>query len=202
MKVLRSSIFRAVCAIAVGVLLVKYPDSTVTWLTVAIGVLFLLSGVLSCLTYIGATRQSKNVIITDADGRTVYSERPAPPIVGIGSVVLGFMLAITPGTFVSGLMYVLGAILILGAVNQLMALLAARRICRVPLALWVCPSIVLLTGILVITKPLASASLSLVILGWCSLLYGVTEAINSLKLYALRKRFEKTNSDAIAKIEK
>ena len=35
MKILQSSFFRAICAIAVGILLIKYPDNTVTWITVA-----------------------------------------------------------------------------------------------------------------------------------------------------------------------
>lgn len=40
MKVIHSSIFRAVCAIIVGVLLIQYREQTVTWITIAIGVLF------------------------------------------------------------------------------------------------------------------------------------------------------------------
>ena len=42
MKIFQSSIFRALCAIAVGVLLIKFPDDGVTWITRAIGVLFLI----------------------------------------------------------------------------------------------------------------------------------------------------------------
>ena len=47
MKILQSSVFRAICAIAIGILLIKYPDNTVTWITIAIGILFLLSGIIS-----------------------------------------------------------------------------------------------------------------------------------------------------------
>ena len=43
MKVIHSSIFRAVCAIIVGVLLIQYREQTVTWITIAIGVLFAVS---------------------------------------------------------------------------------------------------------------------------------------------------------------
>ena len=49
MKIFQSSIFRAVCAIVVGALLIKYPDEGVTWLTVAIGILFLLSGIIALI---------------------------------------------------------------------------------------------------------------------------------------------------------
>ena len=43
MRILQSSVFRALCAIIIGVLLIKFPDNTVKGITVAIGVLFLVS---------------------------------------------------------------------------------------------------------------------------------------------------------------
>ena len=56
MKVLRSSIFRAVCAIVVGALLVKYREQTVTWITVLIGVIFFVSGIIRITAWYSAKR--------------------------------------------------------------------------------------------------------------------------------------------------
>ena len=57
---------------------------------------------------------------------------------------------------------------------------------------------VLLVGLYVIIKPMESAALPLVILGWCSLLYGLTEIINSWKIYSWKKQVEKSaNNDLI-----
>ena len=53
MKVIQSSLFRSVSAILVGVLVIKYREQAVTWITICIGVLFFLSGVISCATYYG-----------------------------------------------------------------------------------------------------------------------------------------------------
>ena len=50
MKVIHSSFFRAICAIIVGALLIQYREQTVTWITIAVGVLFFLSGVISVFT--------------------------------------------------------------------------------------------------------------------------------------------------------
>ena len=58
MKVIQSSLFRALCAIIVGALLIQYREQTVTWITIAIGVLFFLSGVFSLLSYMSAKRSS------------------------------------------------------------------------------------------------------------------------------------------------
>jgi len=63
---------------------------------------------------------------------------------------------------------------------------------KVSFAFWICPTLILLTGLYVILRPMETATLSLQILGWCSLLYGVTELINSLQIWRIRKMAEKT----------
>ena len=126
-KILQSSVFRALCAIVIGALLIQFPDNTVKGITVAIGVLFLISGVISCVTYFWSKRYVSEYKIYDAEGKLLSGEQPTFPIVGIGSAILGLILALTPTAFVSALMYIIGAILILGAVNQFMNLIGARR---------------------------------------------------------------------------
>lgn len=183
MKILRSAVFRAICAIVTGILLINNPDSTVRGITIAIGVMFLVSGVISCATHLNARKNSAGAEIYDADGRLIASPRPPFPLVGIGSILLGLILAVIPDTFVKSLMYVLGALIILGAINQFIALAGARRVFRVPAWFWVCPSVILITGIFVMVKPMDSATVPLLILGWCLLFYGVTECVNAVKIY-------------------
>lgn len=187
MKLFQSSIFRALCAIIVGVLLIKFPKDGVTWLTIAIGALFLLSGIIAVVAYMNARKHASEYTIIDRQGRVISGSQPTFPIVGAGSIILGLTLTLAPGTFVNGLMYILGAIMILGGLNQLMALISIRRLGNVPLGFWIAPSLILLTGLFVILKPMQSAELPLLILGWCSLLYGVTELINAIKIHAIRK---------------
>ena len=198
MKILQSSFFRSICAIAVGILLIKYPDNTVTWITVAIGVLFFLSGIISLVVYLNARKHVSEYKITDADGNVVAGERPTFPIVGIGSIILGAILAMTPNIFITALMYIIGGILILGAINQYMNLVNARRYGRVGFGYWVFPSVILLIGLYVIIKPMAPANMAMLVLGWCSLLYGVTEMINSLKFHADRRKFQQAQETAAA----
>ena len=183
MKILRSAVFRAACAIITGILLINNPDSTVHWITIAIGVMFLVSGVISCATYLNARKNAVGAELYDAEGRLIASPRPPFPLVGIGSILLGLILAIIPGVFVKSLMYVLGVLIILGAVNQFIALAGARRLFRVPVWFWVCPSLILVTGVFVMVKPMETASLPLLIIGWCLMFYGVTECINAVKIY-------------------
>ena len=188
MKILQSSVFLAICAIAVGAMLIKNPDSTVKGITIAIGILFLVSGVISCVAYFNARLHSAENEVYDADGKLLVGGRPMFPIVGLGSVILGFVLALMPGAFVTSLMYVLGGIILLGALNQFMVLIQARKFATLPLWFWVCPTLVLLTGLFVMIKPMESASLPLLIIGWCLLFYGVTECINAFKIHQYRKK--------------
>jgi uncharacterized membrane protein HdeD (DUF308 family) len=192
MKIFHSSIFRALCAIVVGVLILKYPQDGVTWLTMAVGELFLISGIVALIAYWYARQHSGDYVITDQKGRIISGGQPTFPIVGAGSVLLGLVLVIAPGKFVDGLMYVLGGIMILGGIQQLINLSVVRRLGKVSFAFWICPTLILLTGLYVILRPMETATLSLQILGWCSLLYGVTELINSLQIWRIRKMAEKT----------
>ncbi len=187
MKLFQSSIFRAVCAIIVGILLIKFPKDGVTWLTVAIGVLFLISGIIAVIAYSNARKHAAEYTIIDKQGHIISGGQPTFPIVGAGSIILGLTLALTPGIFINGLMYILGAIMILGGLNLLISLISARRLGSISFGFWIAPSLILLTGLFVILKPMESAELPLLILGWCSLLYGVTELINAMKIHSIRK---------------
>lgn len=193
MKVLQSNVFRALCAIIIGVLLISNPDSTVKGITIAIGVLFLISGVISCAAYFNARLHSADVEVFDANGNLLTPSKPTFPIVGIGSLLLGLTLAIIPEVFVKSLMYFLGALILLAAINQFMTLLNANKAFRLPAWYWFCPSLIFLTGLLVLIKPMQTASLPLLIIGWCLLFYGVTECINAIKIHKMMKELKRKN---------
>ena len=117
--------------------------------------------------------------------------KPMFPIAGIGSILLGLLLALMPTVFVSFLMYVLGAVLVLGALNQLFVLIRAARLLHISWLFYIFPTIVLLTGLYVLLKPMESATLPLIIIGWCLIVYGVVECINTIKVYAAMRRLRK-----------
>lgn len=191
MKLIQSSLFRAASSLVIGILLLKYPDNSVTWLTVAIGALFLVSGVVSLIAYWNANRHAGEYTITDADGNVISGTQPAFPIVGLGSVIFGLTLVVSPSLFVCWLMYILGAIIILGGINQLIALVNARRMASIGGYFWIAPILLLLTGVFVVVKPMESAELPMIILGWCMLVYGLSELVNTLMIFSVRRRLER-----------
>lgn len=185
MKVIHSSIFRAVCAIIVGVLLIQYREQTVTWITVAIGVLFFLSGVISLACYWAAKRNAEKMqgqILSDSNGKPIMGMMPKFPLVSVGSLILGLLLALMPQVFIAWLMFILAFILILGALTQFVNLASAAKMGRVGILFWLFPSVLLLLGLLTIIKPSAIASAPLLIIGWGMLIYGVVELLNAFKI--------------------
>jgi uncharacterized membrane protein HdeD (DUF308 family) len=201
MKLLQSTFFRAICSIVIGILLLKYPDNSVTWLTMAIGTLFLLSGIIALISYWNARRHAGEYTITDAEGNVISGSQPSFPIVGVGSIILGLTLLLSPDMFVRWLMYILGAMIIIGSINQLIILIAARRFGSISAFFWIAPIVLLIVGILIFVKPMESAELPLIILGWCMLVYGVTEVINSLMVYSLRKQMKRQQEEAAKGLE-
>ena len=192
MKVVHSSFFRAICAIIVGALLIQYREQTVTWITIAIGVLFFLSGVISIATYFSAKRNADKVgIVYDANGKQLTGLKPNFPIVGIGSLILRLILALMPNTFINSLMFILSVILIMGALTQFTNLATARKMGGVGFVYWIFPSVILLVGLLAIIKPSAIASAPLFVIGWAMLVYGVVECINALKIANNKRKWTK-----------
>ena len=193
MKVFQSSIFRALCAIVVGALLVKYREQTVTWITIAIGVIFFVSGVISTVAYLSAKRQAtkEGVEIYDAKGNRLTRPVPPFPIVGIGSIILGAWLALFPNSFVNGRMFVLAGMLILGALNLFFNLAAATRFSSIGCLWWVLPVAIFLVGITALVKPSTIASAPLFIIGWGMMAYGMVDLVNTIKIHRCRKAFEK-----------
>jgi len=201
MKILQSSVFRAICAIAIGILLIKFPDYTVTWITRAIGILFFISGIISLIVYLNARKNVSEYKITDSKGNVVTGESPSFPIVGIGSIILGAILALTPDKFLTALMYIIGGMLILGAISQYVNLVGARKFGKISFLYWIFPTIILLAGLFVIIYPMDPPSIAMLILGWCTLLYGVTEMINSLKIHSEKRKFVKEQEEIQQAIE-
>lgn len=183
MKIFISFLVRALVAAIVGGLIIQYREDTVRWITIVSGIMFFVSGVISCAIYYSNKRMADEKQAYQTDEK-VFSAglSPAFPLVGLGSIILGIILALMPVTFISGVMYALAGILILGAINQYVCLGKATRYCRIGLFYWLLPTIVFLVAIFLIVKPIDVAATPLLITGWCLLLYAASEVVNGIKL--------------------
>lgn len=201
MKVLQISAIRAIIVLVTGFLLVKYREETMTWMTITVGILFLLSGLVSCIAYyFEKEKVAKNTAKAEQQEGQQEEENlksPSFPIAGVGSIVLGIILAVMPNTFITWVVYILAALLILGAVNQFMNLARSRQYARVPVYMWLFPTIILAVAILLISKPIETAQLPLLVLGWAFMYYGVLEFALIIRMYFVRRAYEKAEEAKI-----
>lgn len=169
MKVVNSYIFRAVCAILVGILLVANPERMTELLVQIIGALFGISGMVSIINYFIISFSEKKAL------------KPAFPIIGLGSFLFGIFLAVFPGYFITYLMYILGGLLVLAAINQIFNMIRLRKFIPFTWFSLVLTLVILGVGIWVILKPMVSASLPFILLGCNSIVYGISEMINAIR---------------------
>ena len=90
--------------------------------------------------------------------------------------------------------------LILGALTQFFNLTVARRFANIGIVWWVFPTLVLLVGLVAVLKPSFIATAPLLVLGWCMMVYGVVDLINSIKIHQCRKQMSQPHGtqDAVA----
>lgn len=199
MNIFRNSLLRALAALVVGALLIKYPDTTLSGLTIAIGILFLVAGIISLVSWLYERRKTPVFTAYDAGTgeTTIIDSRTMFPLVGLGSLVLGAILALMPETFVRLQMYVVAALLILCSLNLYMNLVATRSYGHVSFGYWLLPTATLLAGIFVLVKPMESAAVPIIILGWSLLLMGVTEFILALLFYSAKRAFDRRADEKV-----
>lgn len=182
MKTINFFILRGVFAIALGLLLVFWPETAINYLVITIGILFLIPGMISVITYF--TRKK------EAGDNSIF------PVAGIGSMLFGIWLMIMPGFFVTILMYVLGLILVFGGIQQIVSLASARKWYKVSMGYYIIPVLILIAGLIVLLNPFTVASGAFIMLGISSIVYGITELFNGIKF---KRKTEKKNE--IHKIE-
>lgn len=176
MKTLNFSLIRILFALVIGLVLVIWPDAAASYIVMTVGVAFLIPGVISLFGYF-VPKKTKELV-------TRF------PVEGIGSLLFGLWLIIMPEFFADILMFLLGFILMMGGVQQLGSLFAARRWMPVPAAFYVIPSLILIAGIVVLFNPTGTRNTAFIIIGVSSLVYALSELINWFKFM---RRQPKTN---------
>lgn len=173
MKTMNYYLIRTLFALAIGLVLVIWPDAAAAYIVITVGVAFLIPGVISLFSYFGHKK----------------SEDAAPPrfpIEGVGSLLFGLWLIIMPDFFADVLMFLLGFILIMGGVQQIASLAAARRWMPVPGGFYLMPSLILIAGIIALFNPTGVRNTAFIIIGISSLVYSLSELINWFKF--MRRR--------------
>ena len=182
MKTMNYSLIRILFALVIGLVLVIWPDAAANYIVITLGVAFLIPGVISLFGYFGQKK-------TEKEGA------PRFPIEGIGSLLFGLWLIVMPEFFADLLMFLLGFILIMGGVQQIASLSAARRWMPVPGAFYLIPSLILIAGIVALFNPTGVRNTAFIIIGISSLVYSLSELINWFKFTRRRPKTQNVHDD-------
>ena len=158
MKTIHYSIIRSVFAIVLGLILVMWPEATIRYIVMTIGICFILPGLVALGSYF--TRDTSDPFTSNRF-----------PVEAAGSILLGLWLVIQPSFFVNILMYILGALLLIAGLQQLIMLSKARQWSRVSYGFYVMPLLIFFTGIMILTYPFEAIANTLVIFGIASIFY-------------------------------
>lgn len=202
MKILSSYIFRALCTMLIGFLLISKTDQMPTLLVQIIGGLFIISGVMAIIGYFvnnhQHSRRVRQALETGAEAPRQSGFVPVFPVVGLGSLAFGAFLLLMPVQFVNILMYVLGVLLILAGLTQCWSLIRFRRVVPITWSVFVLPLLILGAGIYVVCQPQEGASLPFTILGIACICYGISEFFNGWRLHRYQKRMAREQAEAEA----
>lgn len=184
MKAVNYYMLRSIVALVLGVLLVMWPHAAMEYLVITIGVLFFVPGLISVIGYL------------------MQKHSGMFPVVGIGSLLFGLWLMIMPAFFINTLMYVLGFFLLLGGIQQIASLIAARKYGGVSFGFFVVPVLILIAGIIVLSmyNPSQMVSWIFILLGIGSIIYGLSDLLNSFRISRRKAQYDKEHNIEDAKI--
>lgn len=176
--VLNSYLFRAVCTIVVGILILVWPQVLLHFLVYILGAMFTIAGSISVVNYLLTRRYERSGV------QRMF------PFIGLGSLLFGLVLLVWPLMFLDSLMKLLGGVLVFAGIMQMVNLIRARRV--VPLAwyVFVVPVLLLVAGGAIIGMGVQAMMWPLYVLGAAGVVYGVSELIYGIRYQRMYKRYE------------
>lgn len=169
---------RSLVTAAIGILLLALREQAMPFIVMCLGVLFMLPGIFTVALFL-----VPNLRRFGASGSTAV----IVPIMAIGSLMLGLWMFLQPSFFVTIIMWILGAVMIIMGGTQIVSLLMAKKRVKVSLFLFFLPLLILLTGAIVLLNPFEAASVPFVILGVGAIITALSDMINTLFLKFTRK---------------
>lgn len=155
-------LFGAIGAIAVGLILMLFPNEAGNYFVILIGLLFMIPSCIGIVSYF-----------------TLPSElRPFFPLGSVGGVLFGFLLMVMPGFFADFLTFVLGFMVLMGGVQQIASLTVARQWGAVPFFMYVIPMLIIVAGLVAVFNPMGTRSAAFILIGACCMVYGLSSIFN------------------------
>ena len=168
-----STLSRSLIAIAIGVILIVWPEKVKELLVTVVGVLLMIPSLVSLVPLL-FVRKNENT-----------KQNIMPMIGGTGLAILGLIMILLPETFISLLTLLIGILLFLAGVLQVVGVF---KYCRQTRNYWLMltPLMILIMGVVTISNFKNISNILLIMIGATSMLYGIAEILNYYKLRRYR----------------
>lgn len=154
----------ALCFIALGVVLVGWPDDSLRWICRLLGIVLLVSGAVFIISYL-TKKKASTVLQYDL-------------LIGVILALLGIWLLTNPSIIITFIQYIFGAILIIHGVIDVQGALSLRSFGS---SRWwpalLCAIATIALGALIIFNPFASMSALLILIGISLIFDGVSDLV-------------------------
>ena len=168
-----STLTRSIIAIAIGVILIIWPDKVKELLVTVVGLLLMIPSLVALAPLLFAPKNENT------------KQNILPMIGGVGLAILGLIMILLPETFISLLTLLIGILLFLAGALQVVGVFTY---CRQIRSYWLMltPLIILIMGVVTISNFKNISNILLIMIGATSLLYGIAEILNYYKLRRYR----------------
>ena len=184
MKFIGSYIFRSLCSLLVGLLLLFNAEQMPELIVRLIGFLFLMPGFLGLIVYLYG-QFNRNAIV-----------RPSFPLMSIGSILFGVFLEVYPNEFVSYLVFLLGFLLLLDGINQFLSMFTNRKVTPLSLLLMLVPMVLIGIGGYCVTHTSEAPAMLFTVLGATCIYYGLSDMFLALRTKYYSKIVERERKKA------
>lgn len=157
---------RTISCLAVGIVLILWPDVAAKTLIMAVGALLFIVG---CVSLVLSVRKSI------AFGNMMS-------INGLFNILFGLVLMLCTDFFISFIMYVFGFFFIVFGVSQISSLGAASQYSKISIGYYITPILFALCGFVLFFKPFEAQETIFIFIGACLVLYALSELFATLKV--------------------
>lgn len=172
------SAVRGVLLLALGLALLFWPVSMLNVIVKIIAAFLVAAGLITFLFAFNAKNEQEKQ--GEQDGNHLFSTLVITNV--IVYILFGLLIFIFPTFFVSILVFLFGAILLLLGVGQLINLFLSSRHSSLPIFFYVVPVIITICGVILFFQPFTAKNVLTMFFGGCLAAYGIIELVSAWML--------------------
>ncbi|MBO5873438.1 MAG: DUF308 domain-containing protein [Rikenellaceae bacterium] len=163
---------RGISAIVLGLVFMIWPGSSIDYIMRILGIVLLIIGVITLTNYLRIKKHHTGL---------QYNQRVTPYMAAL-MLAVSLLLLIFPRVFVNFIMIIMGVLLLIAALELFATISWRRKFGIIPRFFYIFPLVLVISGVLVITQPFATATGVWVLCGAALVFYGIVELLSSSRI--------------------